>query len=127
MYPYTYYKYPSIPNFNPPRSAAYIVRPNVFEYIIYKKTLQLYPKSHSLHFTLQPAIFMLQVILGQLHRMTPNDLKNLQSKVNGIPTCIPVYIHLTIPPESQISILFTLQPPVFKLEAIERSALNGPK
>ncbi len=64
----------------------------------------------SLHFALWTAVFEIQAILRQVHRMTPNDL-TLQGQIAH--TCI------TTLPESQISLNFTVQVD-FDIQAILR-------
>ncbi len=63
-------------------------------------------------FTLQPALFKIQAILRQVHRMTPSDLEPNKAKLP--------YICITSVRDYQISLCSTLRPALFKIQAILR-------
>ncbi len=74
----------------------------------------------ALRFDLWTAILELQIILIQVHRMTPKWLWTRKGKRH------PIYM-LQLPPESQFLRHFTLRTAVFELQTILDKCTNWPK
>ncbi len=82
--------------------------------------IRVHDSQISLRFALRPALFEIQTILRQVHRMTPNWSWTLQRQIT-------LYLYNKTVPESQISLRFALRLAVLGLQAILRHCTEWPQ